>query len=159
MLRRSYGWAIGLAMITVGLIAVPASAQAPIQPDQHFVGVVNGKRADVVVHTVCPGPASPGRTGPVAGGQTFAVARLAKGSGYTGPFGQVNVWFVPKQQQPAPVQVRLTKYGQPRPIPNTVRVPCDGTGTVEFSSCPYLAPCAFGWVPTYVKVRFVDIAV
>ena len=159
MQRRSYGWAIGLAMLPVGLLAGPASAQAPIQPDQHFVGLVNGKQANAVVRTVCPGPAASGREGRVVGGQTFSVARLAKGSGYTGPFGQVNVWFVPKQQGPAPVQVRLTKYGQPRSIPNTVRVPCNGTGTVEFSSCPYLAPCAFGWVPTYVKVRFVNVAV
>jgi hypothetical protein len=37
-------------------------------------------------------------------------------------------------------------------------VPCGGTGQVEFSSCPYLAPCAYGWVPDYVNVRFIDIA-
>ena len=35
----------------------------------------------------------------------------------------------------------------------------DGTGRVEFSSCPYLAPCAYGWVPDYVTVQFVNIAV
>ena len=29
---------------------------------------------------------------------------------------------------------------------------------VEFSSCPYLAPCAFGWIPDYVNVQFVNIA-
>jgi hypothetical protein len=37
-------------------------------------------------------------------------------------------------------------------------VPCSGTGKVEFSSCPYLAPCAFGWVPAYVDVTFNNIA-
>ena len=45
-----------------------ASAGAPIQPDQHFLGFVNGSRATPVVYTVCPGPAAPGRLGPVAGG-------------------------------------------------------------------------------------------
>jgi hypothetical protein len=143
----------------VGLLAPPAGAAAPIRSNQHFIGLVNGKQAGAVVKTVCPGPATSGRTGRVMAGQTLSVARRAGGSGYTGPFGQVNAWFVPSQQGPAPVQVRFTSYGEPLTIPTSVRVPCDGTGTVEFSSCPYLAPCAFGWVPTYVKVRFVNIAV
>jgi hypothetical protein len=144
-------------MLLVGLIAVPAAAQAPIRPNQHFAGIVNGKRTDAVVRTVCPGPAAD-RTGRVLAGQTLSVARSARGTGFTGPFTQVNAWFVPSPQGPAPVQVQLTEYGRPQRIPNSVRVPCQGTGAVEFSSCPYLAPCAYGWVPTYVKVRFVNVA-
>jgi hypothetical protein len=145
-------------MVFVGLVGAPAIAQAPIQPKQHFVGLVNGKGADAVVKTVCPGPATSGREGQVLRGQTVSVVRMAKGAGYTGPFGQVNVWFVPRQQGPAPMQMQLTEYGQPLAIPTSIRVPCSGVGQVEFSSCPYLAPCAFGWVPTSVKVRFVNVA-
>jgi hypothetical protein len=43
-------------------------------------------------------------------------------------------------------------------IPTSIQVPCGGSGQVEFSSCPYLAPCAYGWVAEYVTVSFVDIA-
>ena len=158
MTRRSYGWAACGAMVMAGLIGAPAAAETPIQPRQHFVGLVNGSKAGAVVKTVCPGPAASGRQGRVRGGQTLSVERLAGGSGYTGPFGQVNAWFVPSQPWPAPVQVRFSEYGEPQSIPTSVQVPCAGTGTVEFSSCPYLAPCAYGWVPTYVKVRFVNVA-
>ena len=52
----------------------------------------------------------------------------------------------------------ITTYGAKVPILDDVRVPCDGTGRVEFSSCPYLAPCAFGWAPDFVDVQFVNVA-
>src|SRR2546425_1228812 len=34
--------------------------------------LVNGSNVEPVVYTVCPGPIWPGRTGPVAGGQTMS---------------------------------------------------------------------------------------
>ena len=143
--------------------------QTPIGPGQHFLGLVNGSNAGpVTVRTVCAGPTFPGRTGAVAGGQTMSVAEVASAGGYTGFFSHVYSWCVPTTTVPAatartatravPVQLEFTEYGAPQPIPTSVRVPCDGSGTVEFSSCPYLAPCAFGWVPNYVKVPFVNIA-
>jgi hypothetical protein len=101
-----------------------------------------------------------GRTGPVAGGQTLAVVRATRDHGYTGPFSQIYAWFVPqKGATTAPVQLKFIKYNAPQAIPTSVKVPCDGTGQVEFSSCPYLAPCAYGWVPDYVTVQFENIAV
>lgn len=137
-----------------------ANAQTPIGPDQHFIGLVNGSNVDgVVVYTVCPGPIYPGRMGPVAGGQTMAVAQVASGGGYTGPLSQVYSWFVPAASAQTPQQLKFTEYGVPQDIPNTVKVPCDGSGEAEFSSCPYLAPCVYGFIPDYVKVRFVNIAV
>lgn len=135
-----------------------AGASGLIRPNQHFAGVVNGKRAHAVVYTACPGPASGGRTGPIVGGQTLSVARVASGHGYTGLFNQVYAWFVQDSSVNGPQQLKFTTYGTKQAIPSTVRVPCDGTGQVEFSSCPHLAPCAYGWVPTLVGVTFVNIA-
>jgi hypothetical protein len=114
----------------------------------------------VVVYTVCAGPASAGRTGPVAGGQTISVVRTRRGHGYTGPFAQIYAWFVPQNTATttAPAQLKFTSYNAPQAIPTSVQVPCDGSGQVEFSSCPYLAPCAYGWIPAYVAVQFVNIA-
>ena len=139
--------------------AAQAQASTPIGPSQHFAGQVNGRHVGAVVYTVCPGPVSPGRTGPVESGQTLSVRSLDSGGGFTGPFSSVDAWFVPTATAtPAPPSVTFHRYGATKAIPASVRVPCDGTGTVEFSSCPYLAPCAYGWVPDYVTVTFENIA-
>jgi hypothetical protein len=144
------------------MLGVSAAASPPIRAHQHFVGVVNGRSASAaaspVVYTVCAGPIWAGRSGPLAGGQTVAVARAVRHGGYTGLFSQVYAWIVEDSSPDAPQQVSITRYGRNVAIPAAVRVPCDGTGRVEFSSCPHLAPCAAGWKPTLVKVRFENIA-
>jgi hypothetical protein len=143
-------------------LAGGADSSVPIRPHQHFVGIVNGTRASgstvPVVYTVCAGPSWPGRTGPLAGGQTLAIARAAHGSGYTGPLRQIHAWFVPDTSPDGPQQITFYRYTT-RQVPKGVQVPCDGTGHVEFSPCPYLAPCVAGWTPTKVPVRFENIAV
>ena len=91
----------------------------------------------------------------------MAVAEVADGPGYSGPFSQIYAWFVPATSATSaqtPVMLKFTTYGTPEAIPTSVQVPCGGSGTVEFSSCPYLAPCAFGWSPDYVAVRFENLA-
>jgi hypothetical protein len=147
---------VAAAALCVGVAATAAGTL--IGPQQHFVGFVNGHTGKAVVYTVCPGPASDGETGQVETGQTFEVARAKTKGGDTGVFGRILAWFVPQPGGARPVQVGFTRYRSPKPIPSTVRVPCGGTGRVEFSSCPYLAPCAAGWIPTYVAVRFENIA-
>jgi hypothetical protein len=150
-----------VAVILVGLLGGFAAADAnePIQPNEHFIGLVNGSNANPVVYTVCPGPSRLGRTGPLVGGQTLAVAHVDAGGGQTGLFSQVYAWFVQDSSTNGPKQVKFTTYGTQQTVPSAVRVPCDGTGQVEFSSCPRLAPCAYGWVPNLVSVRFVNLAV
>jgi hypothetical protein len=152
--------AVAMAFMGVAIACVPVGAQPPIGPNQHFSGLVNGTRTSAVVYTVCAGPAWAGRTGPVAGGQTLAVVKARTGQGYTGPFTQIYAWFVPQSggTTTAPTQVKFDSYKARQGIPTSVQVPCDGTGMVEFSSCPYLAPCSFGWIPDYVSVQFVNIA-
>jgi hypothetical protein len=156
-----------LSTLTVCLVAIPAWVGAgvavaaggtPIGPGQHFIGPVNGSNDDPIVYTVCPGPATLHRKGPVAGGQTMAVAEVADGTGYTGLFSTVYAWFMPVRSGSTPRQLKFTTYGSSKSIPTSIRVPCDGEGTVVFSSCPYLAPCAAGWVPDNVDVQFVNIA-
>ena len=151
---------VGLLVLTSVSVggASPVAASAPIKPNQHFSGLVNGSKNKPVVYTVCAGPMSEGRTGPVAGGQTMSVARSAKGDGYTGPFRQVYAWFVQDTSGTPPQTLTFTRYGVPQPIPPKVQVPCDGPGQADFSSCPYLAPCAAGFVPDIVDVLFVNIA-
>lgn len=161
MCRMLSALAVVLAMTlsSFGVGTAVAAAREQIGPDQHFIGLVNGSNDDPVVYTACPGPSSLDRRGHVVGGQTMSVAKKAAGGGFTGPFSQVYAWFAPTKSGTTPRQLKFTRYGRLRAIPTSVRVPCEGTGTVVFSSCPYLAPCAYGWVPDEVDVRFVNIAV
>src|ERR1700683_5038772 len=163
MRDRSIIWSAAVAAAILGCVGAGggvALAQAPIKAKQHFVGIVNGQEGSAVVYPVCPGPVTRHRFGPLKGGQTMAVAQTASGPGYTGLFSQVYAWFQPLPAGAArPVTLTFTKYGVAQAIPAPVRVPCDGTGQAVFSSCPYLAPCAFGWVPSTVRVKFENIAV
>lgn len=146
---------LGCALVTSSLVA--SASSPPIRPGQHFVGLINGRHRHVTVHTVCPGPAATS-SGPVAGGQTMAVAHVAKDNGDSGLFSAIYAWFVPAKASTTPTSLHFRTYATPISIPTSIHVACDGTGVVEFSSCPYLAPCAYGWIPYYVHVRFVNIA-
>ena len=157
-----------LVPLAAGVVAVAFSvlagaeatgAQASVGSKQHFLGAVDGQAGRAVVTTVCPGPQRPGERGPILSGQQLLVIETPWIGGYTGLFKSIYAWFVPPSGGSAPVQVKFTGYGIPVVIPSSVRAPCTGTGQVEFSSCPYLAPCAAGWVPNYVHVTFVNIAV
>ena len=76
--------AIAMAVTALAVVSVPAGAQQPVGPNQHFAGLVNGTSTSAVVYTVCAGPASAGRTGPVAGGQTLSVARAGRATAIPG---------------------------------------------------------------------------
>jgi hypothetical protein len=152
--------AVGLALVLPVLAgsASVADARSAIGPGQHFEGVVNGDTSGAVVYTACAGPSYPGRTGPVVGGQTLSVVRARDGAGNTGPFSQVYAWFVQDSSSNNPVTITFTSFGVKQRVPSAVRVPCDGPGQVQFSSCPDHAPCAAGFVPDIVDVTFVNIA-
>ena len=159
---RSIAGSVTLAFAVIALMGAggeAAAAQTPIAPQQHFVGGVNGKQGSAVVDTVCPGPATKHRTGPVKKGQTMAVARMAKGPGDTGRFSHIYAWFQPAPAGAKPVALTFTQYGGSQRIPSSVRVLCSGQGEAVFSSCPYLAPCAAGFIPDTLQVTFKNVAV
>src|SRR6202043_3982908 len=106
-------------------------------PNQHFVGLVNGKHTGAVIYVVCPGPQN--GDGPVAGDQTVAARRVAAGGGDTG--ASASVIYV--RVTPTTV-VTLKAYGHPKPIPTPARLPSQGTGDVVFSTCPLPQPCGAG---------------
>ena len=164
---RSIAGSVTVAFAIIALVGAggeAAAAHTPIAPQQHFVGAVNGKQGSAaldraVVETVCPGPAGGHRTGPVKKGQTMAVAQVAKGHGDTGVFSHIYAWFQPVPAGARPVMLTFKRYGEAQRIPTSVRVPCSGKGEAVFSSCPYLAPCAFGFIPDILKVTFKNTAV
>ncbi len=147
-------------LVTFLLLTACNPVRGPIGPNEHFQGLVNGSDQHPVVHTVCPGPAAAGRVGHVAGGQTLSVVRVASGGGDTGVFSSIRTWVDPSvpASPGAPPSLTFTAYGTDQPIPADLTVPCDGPGRMVFSSCPYLAPCAAGFVQDVVDVQFVNLA-
>ena len=53
----------------------------------------------------------------------------------------------------------FTVYDAPRPIPITLNVPCQGTGSVTFSTCFDVLACSATAQPDIVTVAFVNLAV
>jgi hypothetical protein len=128
---------------------------APIEPNQHYVGLVNGKSADAVIDVVCPGPIGPRRTGPPVSNQTVAVHQVASGGGDTGPAGH-DLWAQFDKDELHVVAFRT--YDTPGMIPTTLQLPCGGTGAVDFTTCFGTLPCALGAVDGIVTVTFENIA-
>jgi hypothetical protein len=126
-----------------------------IGPEQHFIGLVNGKSSDAVIYVVCPGPAGGNRTGPPAGNQTVDVHQVESGGGDTGSLGN-HLW---SQLDRFHIIASFDYYDSPAGLPNTLQLPCDGTGVVTFTSCFDTLPCGVDTVDYLVKVTFVNIAV
>jgi hypothetical protein len=147
---------IGTVVIVIGTVAPPAaSTTTPIGPKQHYLGLVNAKHSSAVIYVVCPGPAA-GRTGPPAGSQTVAVRKVLSGGGYTGSFAH-EIWAQFGNDQVH--VVGFTSYNVAKPIPTSLRLPCQGTGTVTFTTCFGTGPCAANGKPDTVTVTFENIAV
>jgi hypothetical protein len=146
-----------LATVAALGTAIPAQAATPpIGPNQHFVGLVNGKHVGAVIYVVCPGPAGGDRTGPPAGNQTVKVLRVASGGGYTGPSAH-QIWA--EFNKDAIHVVGFTTYNTAKAIPTSLRLPCSGTGTVTFTTCFGTLPCAATAKDDVVPVTFENIAV
>jgi hypothetical protein len=109
-----------------------------------------------VIHVVCPGPAGGSRTGPPAGNQSVSVRRVRSGGGFTGSAAH-EVWAQFGKDERHVVGFR--RYGVSKAIPTALRLPCQGTGTVAFTTCFGTLPCAANAKDDRVPVKFVNIAV
>jgi len=152
---------VGVAAVLLGacLPVTPpggGGGGAPIGPHQHYVGVVNGSTTKAVIDVVCPGPAGGNRTGPPAANQTVAVHQVASGGGDTGSVAH-ELWAqFPKDLLHL---VAFHTYDTPGTIPASLRLPCSGTGIIDFTTCFGTLPCATDAVDDLVPVTFVNIAV
>jgi hypothetical protein len=144
------------ALVTLAPSGIAGASVGRIGPNQHFIGLVNGKHAGAVIYTICPGPVGPGRTGHLAGSQTVRVQRVGKSGGDTGSTGSYVYGYLPGAP---PAITQLSRYGTPGAIPTSAMVPCQGNGVVYFSSCPLSQPCGAGAKTDDVAVKFEDIAV
>jgi hypothetical protein len=144
-------------IFAMGGTATAKPATTSIGPNQHFVGLVNGKATKATVVVACPGPISIGKTGHPVGG-TIAVeppSTVAGTTGYTGSRGHsVVATFVVPVPVTTTSTVTFTRYGS-QAIPSTLLLPCSGSGTVVFAP----APTSKTAKNAKVSVSFVNITV
>lgn len=147
------GTAIGISLAT----AAPAGADVtrPIGPNQFFRGQVNGVQAQATIRVVCPGPITPGETGPTVSGQTISVTDVLSGFPHGAFTGSAGTSVVAGFTSSAPGQFfRFTDYGAPQEIPSTLRLPCGGTDTMNFVP----EPTSDTAEPDQVVITFDNIA-
>lgn len=148
---------LGLPLLALGAVlglagaATAAPAIRPIQPEQAFIGYVNGQSANAVIDVQCFGPIiyPPVGRPPASGQYVSAFPRLLPSStsrlGYTGDAGtSIVVAIIPDRPVTSPVSANipvqlvgtLTTYGSRLLLSSSLTLPCSGTGTVVFAPAP-----------------------
>jgi hypothetical protein len=140
------------ALAAIALAAPAAAESASVEPNQHFMGVVNGNHSGAVVYVACPGPGQPGGRGRPTGDQSLAAIRVDSGPGDTGASAK-RIVVVFRDDRSARVSLRT--YGLAEPIPTSLELPCSGTGKVRFTPWPKGA----GAVADVVTVTYENLAV
>jgi hypothetical protein len=141
---------------SAGLLgAGAAAAKAPIQPNQHFNGLVNGQSKAASILMVCPGPA--GGMGHPAGGQYVTVeGPLSSGAGFTGKAKSIDATLEFNSPSSTPDHLATFRYyHEPGAISTELKLPCEGSGVAVFT------PVMGGETARAAKVpvTFVNIAV
>lgn len=134
-----------VAAATVALAPSAAHADGvnppfvPVGANQFFAGIVNGDEGTATIKVVCPVPVTPEATGHPEAGQIVAARQIlppvpVNMFGYTGTeatgiavgFGATSVT--------APLILHY--YGIGLEIPQSLNLPCTGTGVVTFTPVP-----------------------
>jgi hypothetical protein len=106
----------------------------------------SGSNAPVAIRMACFGPLQPGQTGHPLPGQSVEVllgGATSAGPGFTGANGSsIGVFFGPPPPSAAPAAGLLTmhRYRVAKPIPQSLVLPCAGSGWVTFVPLPMSPP-------------------
>ncbi len=148
----------GMALV----LASPAAQASPgqVAPGQAFTGRVNGSFSHATVQVICPGPAGGGRRGHPVSGQQLEVlsplppvaAGIQVSVGQTGTRGRA---IVARFQEDPVAAATFRHYFVNQPIPTSLWLPCQGTGTVVFRP----TPTGRGAQSSVVTVTYVNLAV
>jgi hypothetical protein len=127
--------------------------QGKVGPHQYFEALVNGETGigtSVPIKMACFGAVHPGEKGHPMAGQTVEVRRplviVFGHSGYTGKNATSIMGFFgpppPTAVTPLPTTstVTFTRYGVKKAIPQSLLLPCSGTGRVYFIPFPQSPP-------------------
>lgn len=163
---RSLGTLAALTLLggSLGLSSAGAAqvSPLPIGPGQTFVGQVNGVTIGAVIKVGCFGPVSSTSTGHPLPGQSVSVQLLAATDpvpasatvGYTGDKADHDLVGFGNVVSAGPA-TEIKAYGLSVDIPQTLNLPCSGTGTVGFLPAP-TSPTA---QTALVEVTYVSLGV
>jgi hypothetical protein len=157
MVRRVFVVTVALfassgVVVTTTNAAAVVPPHGTVGPHQVFGGLVNGLSgfaSPAPIRMACFGAVHPGETGHPMSGQTVEVFRpeaIVGHFGYTGADAtHIVAFFGPLPPTPVVVPptastVTFTKYDVKKPIPTSLRLPCDGTGSVAFIPLPQSPP-------------------
>jgi hypothetical protein len=134
---------VSAGIILTGMLGGAANgaqpAPSPVQPNQSFLGLVNGHSGSAVIEVLCPGPLRMNQTGHPVTGQTLAVespSASAAAAGFTGSRGHsIVAEFTPTSTVGAEIRWTFTDYGS-QPIPASLQLPCNATSTMLFAPRP-----------------------
>jgi hypothetical protein len=150
--------------MTVAVGVGSAAASGPrIAPNQEFVGLVNGstgQHAPAQIKVACPGPAQGQTTHPLPH-QSLEVSLPASTGGtvgHTGPRARRISTFLgipPSGTATGGGLPTFTHYGNKKPIPTSLTVPCSGSGYITFIPFPRVPGKTVAFV---VPVDYVNVA-
>ena len=144
MFRSVLRFAVPAALLALVGLTVPSAAAVidplPIEPNQHFVGLVNGDAANATIRTDCVLPSATGH--PVPG--QYVEAQLnspvsGADTGFTGTAAHsldVSLAFPTSSSSTTVTIGTLSGYNIELAIPATITVPCSGSGVVAFAPTP-----------------------
>jgi hypothetical protein len=125
--------AIAASTVLLGAGAAAAEAKAPIQPNQYFNGLVNGKSKDATILMACPGPVG-GLGHPVAGQYVTVEGPLSSGEGFTGKAKSIDATLEFLTPSSTPVHLATFRYYyEPGAISTELKLPCEGSGVAVFN--------------------------
>jgi hypothetical protein len=145
--------AVAAVLLALGMAQSPVSDAASVEPNQRFLGLVDGDHNDAVLYVFCPGPTFPGQTGDATGGQYVAALLLPSTAGGGGSTGPSATHIVVRFSDDPSVSVNLFAYGVAKALPSGLSVPCSGHGKVMFTP----APKGSGAAPDSVTVSYENI--
>lgn len=159
---RNGGIAAAVALLG-GAVGMSSAAAAqvdplPIKAHQTFVGQVNGATIGAVIQVGCFGPVGGTSTGHPVAGQTVSVQLVAGTTpaaarvGWTGDSADHVLVAFGNPTSAAPA-TEIKAYGVKVPIPQSLDLPCSGTGTVGFVPAPTSATAQ----PATVDVTYVSV--
>jgi hypothetical protein len=139
--HRLSRWALAPLLAAATSAATPALAGSagaipgrPVGPYQIFTGLTRGPLGTDKLVVDCAGPSRFGH--PVAGQTVEAITGDDIIPGYTGSKANRIVVSFPAPSAVPTAAIVLRYYSDPQPIPISLTLPCDGSGTVTFAPKP-----------------------
>jgi hypothetical protein len=145
------------AAAPAGAATHPAVTQTPIGHDQFFKGYVNGHPPGQAIIFMSLTSCQPGAlTGNPVSGQSVEVKEVASTGtqdvGYTGTNGN-SIGATVGPAASTTVILKFAAYGVKKNLPTTIKLPCSGSGQMDFIPAPHSSNAVTAVLPVTFEVQ------